>query len=301
MQMKISVVICTYRRLGSLLSALESLFVQTDVSSINIEVIIVNNDELSSDIYEVISEFFNKKAPSNFRLVYIHEKKTGLSQARNSGVAASTGSHVIFIDDDCIAKPDYLRKYIDGFVTYNEGVIFAGSIDLPTSYKEQISWLPKSLHWVYGFQILEGTTPRIMSKRDSIFGGNFAVKREVFDAIGMFKLDYGHSGLNLGGGEENDFFMRIVSHYSKDQFIACPLALVVHQFDKTRLTKEYVLKRLNAVGKYRAKLLRDGNKYYSYYIRLVYSYLITNINKNNIYKCAQAEGFISYSKRQHGL
>ena len=40
------------------------------------------------------------------------------------------------------------------------------------------------------------------------FGASFAVRRRLFNKIGMFCVDLGTGGLGLGRGEETDFIMR---------------------------------------------------------------------------------------------
>ena len=61
--------------------------------------------------------------------------------------------------------------------------------------------------------------------------------REVFDRIGLFNVSLGRKGNQLFGGEEVDFFRRLLSAGGKGVYQ--PKALVYHIIDKSRLKKNY--------------------------------------------------------------
>ena len=61
--------------------------------------------------------------------------------------------------------------------------------------------------------------------------------REVFDRIGLFNVNMGRKGDQLFGGEEVDFFNRLLSSGGKGVYQ--PKALVYHIIDKSRLKKTY--------------------------------------------------------------
>ena len=61
--------------------------------------------------------------------------------------------------------------------------------------------------------------------------------REVFKKIGLFNVNMGRKGDQLFGGEEVDFFRRLLSSGSKGVYQ--PKALVYHIIDKSRLKKNY--------------------------------------------------------------
>ena len=61
----------------------------------NIEVILVNDG--SNDSSHLIIEQFAKKDP---RVKFLTQKNSGISTARNSGIQASTGEFILFVDSD---------------------------------------------------------------------------------------------------------------------------------------------------------------------------------------------------------
>lgn len=61
--------------------------------------------------------------------------------------------------------------------------------------------------------------------------------REVFNKIGMFNVNLGRKGNQLFGGEEVDFFRRLLSSGGKGVYQ--PNAVVYHIIKKPRLRKRY--------------------------------------------------------------
>jgi glycosyltransferase EpsJ len=88
----ITIIVPTYNAEKFLRKALDSLLRQTLQ---NIEIIIVNDG--STDSSGNIAEEY-KKIDSRFRV--IHKPNGGLSSSRNTGVIASRGKYVTFLDAD---------------------------------------------------------------------------------------------------------------------------------------------------------------------------------------------------------
>lgn len=105
-----SVVVPTYNRLPLLQKTLEGLFRQTHE---RFEVIVVNDG--SSD---GTSDYLARLAAEH-RILSFEQKNLGPARARNLGLQNAGGNFVAFIDDDCIAPPDWLERYAARFI---EGV-----------------------------------------------------------------------------------------------------------------------------------------------------------------------------------
>jgi glycosyltransferase involved in cell wall biosynthesis len=102
---KFSIVIPTYRReiwLDNLLKSVAHC-IAVSKSSSEFEVIVVDNSPEGSarNILE------NTRSPAT----YIHEPRSGIANARNSGVAAARGEYIIFIDDDQIPCKTWLLAF----------------------------------------------------------------------------------------------------------------------------------------------------------------------------------------------
>jgi len=91
----VSVVIPTYRRSESLLRAIRSVLNQTYD---NIELIVINDNQKDSKEYGDVTKIINSFSE---RIKYVcHEGNKGGAAARNTGIAASEGEYIAFLDDD---------------------------------------------------------------------------------------------------------------------------------------------------------------------------------------------------------
>ena len=102
--MRVSVVICTLNRAGSLGATLECLQYQHHD---DFEVIVVNGPSTDTTL-EVL-------APWRDRIRYRDNPERNLSSSRNIGLCASVGELIAFIDDDALAEPEWLAQAIPAF------------------------------------------------------------------------------------------------------------------------------------------------------------------------------------------
>ncbi|MBQ9020147.1 glycosyltransferase family 2 protein [Candidatus Saccharibacteria bacterium] len=101
-KVKISIIVAAYNIQDYISACLESIIKQTYK---NLEIIVV--DDGSTDNTKKLIRTFKKQ---DSRIKVIHQKNSGLSAARNSGVLASTASYLCFIDGDDTISPDYVEK-----------------------------------------------------------------------------------------------------------------------------------------------------------------------------------------------
>ena len=102
----ISIVIPTYNRCELLKRAVKSVLNQTIKTR---EIIIVDNGS-TDNTYEMISSLYPE-------ITYIHEKRKGVSIARNLGIKNSHSSWIAFLDSDDAWSPQKLEKQL--FFTNN--------------------------------------------------------------------------------------------------------------------------------------------------------------------------------------
>lgn len=89
---KISIIVPVYNVKGYLGRCVESIMGQ---SYKNLEIILI--DDGSTDGSEKICDFYRKK---DERIIVVHKKNGGLSDARNVGIEHATGKYLFFIDSD---------------------------------------------------------------------------------------------------------------------------------------------------------------------------------------------------------
>jgi GT2 family glycosyltransferase len=219
----ITVVVCTRGRPLALTQCLDSL---RNLDDPRFETLVVNNNSNAQSIdTEVL-------AKNGFRVV--HEQRRGLDHARNRGIVEARGDIVAFIDDDCIADPEWLTHVRKAF--RNKKVVCVTGRVVPTALEK------RSHRWfenVSGFDRGKRTRRFVRDKGSLVVPGgaaqlgtgcNMAFRRELFDRIGGFDpaLDMGTA---VGGGGDIDMFVRVLQE--GEVAVYTPRAVVQHSHRDT--------------------------------------------------------------------
>jgi len=104
---EVSVLIPTFRRPELLRAAIESVLAQEQLA-VDAEIVVIDNDPAGS-ARGVVADIASTGA---MELRYVCEPRPGISHARNTGVAASRGAYVAFLDDDEAASPLWLASFL---------------------------------------------------------------------------------------------------------------------------------------------------------------------------------------------
>ena len=102
----VSIIIPTYNRPKSLPEAVNSALNQTYS---NIEIIIVDDGSSDPDVSKV-TEQLQQKFP---QIHVIHQENMGPGATRNTGVRLSQGELLVFLDDDDLLFPEYVKTCLD--------------------------------------------------------------------------------------------------------------------------------------------------------------------------------------------
>lgn len=140
--MSISVVIPTRNRTHKLRRTLDGLRAQT-VSTGSFEVLVVDNAS-SDDTPATVAGYLGQAA--NWR--YLQEPKPGAAAARNSGIRASQGEIVLFLDDDVIPDPQLVEEH--GKSHREQDAVVLGAVRFPwdgsgTAFRRTLSKHPELL------------------------------------------------------------------------------------------------------------------------------------------------------------
>jgi hypothetical protein len=103
-----SIVIPSYRRPDGLSRALAGCLAQLGVAGA-VEIIVVDNDPEGSA--ESIVAGVARQSPIPIR--YVHERRPGISHARNAAVAAALGRYLVFLDDDEEPETGWLAAFLE--------------------------------------------------------------------------------------------------------------------------------------------------------------------------------------------
>ena len=113
----ISVCISTKGRAERLSECLQSLYLQSRRAD---EIVVIQNGKEGSQKTRRICDTFSKQMP----IVFALETRIGLPFGRNKSIKLSRGDISAFIDDDCVAEVDWIKRINNHFNTYNsDGVI----------------------------------------------------------------------------------------------------------------------------------------------------------------------------------
>jgi glycosyltransferase involved in cell wall biosynthesis len=230
--MDASVVVCTYNRCESLADTLAAIARLEVPQGFEWELIVVDNNSRDAT-RQTVERFL--AAHRAIRGRYLFEAQQGLSHARNLGISAARGDHLVFTDDDVLPAPDWLATLVDA-VRRNDCAAAGGYIE-PLWLAEPPAWLTERF---YGFLALrvDHDGPKQAHEPDEMpFGANLAFRRSVFGEIGLFDPMLGRKGNVLAGGEEIDVLMRIVQRGGRVMYF--PQAKVRHKVEAFRLTKRY--------------------------------------------------------------
>lgn len=126
MQIKISVVIPTYKRPELLLRCLTALTFQ-NLDHFNFEVIVVSDGP--DIVTEQAIDYWITKRKLNLRYLYTQEK-SGPAAARNLGWLQAKADLIAFTDDDCIPDNGWLETFV---INYNkqEYIAYTGKTIVP--------------------------------------------------------------------------------------------------------------------------------------------------------------------------
>src|SRR5207249_11869045 len=104
--MDITIVLCTYNRCKSLVTALNSAVASELPEFVEWEIVVVDNN--SKDATREVVEGFCNRYPSRIR--YLFEPKQGKSNALNTGIREARGHILAFMDDDVRVETDWVQK-----------------------------------------------------------------------------------------------------------------------------------------------------------------------------------------------
>ena len=241
----ISVIVATYNRPDALAAVLRSLEAQTDR---NFEVIVAD-DGSNEKTGSLITEHARKMTVP-VRHAWHSDIGFRLAEIRNRAIRISSGAYCVFLDGDCIARPNFVAAHRGlaepgWFVTGNRMLL---SEDLTKHVLEQnlvperwgfFTWLTRRMFGeVNRLMPLFGISLGFLRKRQArrwrgARGSNMAFWRSDLDAVDGF--DAAFTGW---GREDSDIFIRMIRSgvLRKDgRFATAVLHLWHEEADRSKL------------------------------------------------------------------
>jgi len=249
---RVSIIIPTYNRAHMIGDAIQSVLNQ---SFQNFEIIIV--DDASTDSTENIVKGFSDK-----RIKYIqHKVNKGGSAARNTGIKASTGKFIAFLDSDDWWHPKKLENQLSKMETskLSPALVYTGLKQVNNEGKLIKEIIPIFRGNIFQELLIEnvvGTTSSVL------------LRKEIFNSVGLFDE-------NLPSRQDLDLWLRIARKYTFD-YVKTPL--VNMRIHKNRITEDLKMKinsRELLFNKIYNELKKDRRKIarYFYETGILYLYI----------------------------
>ncbi len=192
-----------------------SAFLQQSVASVvsqtfsDWELIIV--DDGSTD---GTADLADSLAVSDSRIRVIHQSNSGVSYARNSGIAAASGDFIAFLDADDAYRPEFLAELFSAATENNADCAACGHLRLYPDGKTEEEPFPLPYGVCFEEDILNGVIIPLLSDRLSADLFNGFVWRYLFDRKKIVDNELSFTGAYL----EDELFL--IEYFSLPSVIA---------------------------------------------------------------------------------
>lgn len=238
--MLFTVALCTWNRCASLRNALERL-TQLETVDVAWELMVIDNAS-TDNTAAVLAE-----APAALPLRTERESRLGYSHARNRAMSAARGHWILWLDDDVLVDPGWLRAYQRAVQRWPESAFFGGPIQ-PTFEVEPPPWLSANLSRLAGVYVIRDLGPE-SSELDRFhvpWGANMAVRADVARQV-PYDPQLGLAGRDRIGGGETDHLRQIIDLGHRGWWV--PEARVEHVVGADRVTLSHVRWYFEGMGR----------------------------------------------------
>lgn len=228
----ITVALCTHNHANRLERTLADLL-HLRVPEAPWELLIIDNASR-----DATPDILDRQAwPVGWQVRVVQEDNLGLSNARNRAIREARGQYLIFLDDDETADPDWLCAF-EQLIEAHSPDAFGGRIEVLFEGPRP-AWLTDELLGFLGQLRHADAIIPLTERSTSFYGGNFGFRRTVCDTVGAFDATLGRKGTDNTGGEEVDFYRRLLEAGFKVWWT--PEAAIHHRIQADKLDRRYFL------------------------------------------------------------
>lgn len=230
MNLSFTVALCTHNHADRLERTLADL-AAIDVPKAAWELLVIDNASRDATPQLLARHIW----PAGWQVRVVHEDKLGLSNARNRAIREARGEYLVFIDDDETPDRDWLCA-LERLVETHAPDAFGGRIRVLFEDRRP-PWLTDELLGFLGELNRDDGIVPLTSPATSFYGGNFGFRRSVCDSVGGFDAHLGRKGTDNTGGEEVDFYRRLLAADLKVWWT--PEAIIHHRIQAVKLDRAY--------------------------------------------------------------
>lgn len=185
-----------------------------------------------------------------------NELTRGLAGARNTALREVAGDVVVFLDDDAVARPDWIATVLPHYDAPNV-VAVGGRAEPRWPAGAPPACLPSELHWVVGCSYAGQHAPERAGPVRNLMGCAMSLRWQAVDAVHGFSESLGRVGTTPLGGEETELCIRLRQARPSSVVLLDPLAVVDHRVTRVRTTWTYLVRRCWSEGVSKALLTRS--------------------------------------------
>lgn len=249
-----TVLIATFNRAELLSETLTWLARMRVAPTLAWEVIVVDNN--STDATRAVVEHHQQTFPVALR--YVFEARQGRSSALNTGIAHACGRVLAFTDDDVRVQDGWLDAACEPLLDGRTSFGYTGGPVRPIWGAPPPPWLDLTRGDLWGTIAIQDHGDVLMGYEEARrvpLGANMAVRREVFEAAGLFRPDLGRAtGRFVLGQEVPEWLLRVRTAGYTGVYV--PRMEVHHHVPAGRLSKRYFRRWWMGKGVSRAGLDR---------------------------------------------
>ncbi|GAC1624817.1 MAG: hypothetical protein NVS4B11_20340 [Ktedonobacteraceae bacterium] len=197
LDLRVSIIIITCNRPFLLRNCIQRVLAQPYT---NKEIIIV--DSSSDDRSEAVVAGY----PA-LHLVRLRGQRNNMPQARNAGIAVSSGDIIAFIDDDSMVQERWLESLVHVYQDETVGAAGGRVIGMPEPYCDQVEGPPRLSVAPSGRVTAQdaGLVSTTSVGVDHLIGCNMSFRRHALEQVGGFDANYTLTNLR----EETDLCVRV--------------------------------------------------------------------------------------------
>jgi GT2 family glycosyltransferase len=189
-----TLVIPTFNRSDALLETLQAIAL-VDYPAHGWEAVVVD-DGSTDDTAMVVPKWIEQ---SGAPVRYLRQLNAGPAAARNRGAAAANGKYLIFIDNDIIIDPDFVRAHLET-LTANPNCWVVGRVVHPAEIRSTPFGRYRDAVWE---AFHESHSEDLVSETAGMTAANVSLPAKDFDRLGGFDEDF-----TIASSEDWDLGMR---------------------------------------------------------------------------------------------
>jgi len=217
----VSIIIPVYNGEKFIIETLDSVFAQTYRP---IEAIVIDDGSIDKTA-EIVKSYqrLNYQTGTQGSLIYIHQKNSGPSKARNTGIKAAKGDYIAFLDADDLWTPMKLERQMEYITSNNKISLVFGDMKVfnDKGISADSSFKKKGYPPCDERGRVLNAFERLVEK-NYIPSGTVLLKKKCFENAGYFDESISH-------GEDYDLWLRIALKYQ----IVTDRQFLVWRFAKT--------------------------------------------------------------------